>query len=266
LPSKRRGLPIPKSITDDHQERKSGPYTFRMLVSVPIIRALSFSGAGLSFTYTAFDVLFVLFCYSPLESGGLALSTAQIGYCLAIAGFVSIVIQLFLTPVLLVRCDHVRLYNRCFGLWPYCFLVLPLLNIMARTGLPIMDQTTERALHLTDADDRAQALVWCGITALLALSRLACLTFPLSILLVKENAPTPDSLGATNGLVLFAMCLTRSFCPAFVSILFSSLARSRILWGYLWVIIMAAISYACSLLGRQIERSRRSSTDCVSSE
>jgi len=38
----------------------------------------------------------------------------------------------------------------------------------------------------------------------------------LSILLVKENAPTPDSLGATNGLVLFAMCVTRSFCPAFV--------------------------------------------------
>lgn len=38
----------------------------------------------------------------------------------------------------------------------------------------------------------------------------------LSIILVKENAPTPDSLGATNGLVLFAMCLTRSFCPALV--------------------------------------------------
>jgi len=77
LPSKRRGLPIPKSITDEHQEQKSGPYTFRMLVSVPTIRALSFSGAGLSFTYTAFDVLFVLFCYSPLESGGLALSVCS---------------------------------------------------------------------------------------------------------------------------------------------------------------------------------------------
>jgi hypothetical protein len=45
-----------------------------MLISVPNIRALSLSGAGLSFTYTAFDVLFVLFCYSPIESGGLALS------------------------------------------------------------------------------------------------------------------------------------------------------------------------------------------------
>jgi hypothetical protein len=39
--------------------------------------------------------------------------------------------------------------------------------------------------------------------------------FRLSMILVNENAPTPDSLGATNGLVQFAMCLTRSFCPAF---------------------------------------------------
>ncbi len=49
----------------------------------------------------------------------------------------------------------------------------------------------------------------------LLLGGLRCGNPRLSIILVKENAPTPDSLGATNGLVLFAMCLTRSFCPAF---------------------------------------------------
>jgi hypothetical protein len=98
--------------------------------------------------------------------------------CLAIAGFVSCVIQVFLTPVLLARCDHIRLYNRCLSLWPYCFLMLPLLNIVARIGLPIMDrQMSEGGLHLADADSRVQAMVWCGITALLALSRLACLAF-----------------------------------------------------------------------------------------
>lgn len=75
LPSKRRGLA--KTITEDHQEQKSEPYTFRMLISVPNIRALSLSGAGLSFTNTAFDVLFVLFCFSPIESGGLALSVCH---------------------------------------------------------------------------------------------------------------------------------------------------------------------------------------------
>ncbi|KAF8503783.1 MFS general substrate transporter [Russula emetica] len=264
LPSKRRGY------LKSHQEQKSAPYTFRMLISVPIIRALCLSGAGLSFTYTAFDVIFVLFCYSPIESGGLALSASEIGFCLAIAGFISCVIQVFVTPILLTRCDHVRAYNRCIGLWPYCFLALPFLNMVARVGLPMMDhQVREEALHLTDVDRRVQAVVWCGIAALLALSRLGCLAFALSMILVNENAPTPDSLGATNGLVQFAMCFTRSFCPAFASSLFASLAGSKILYGNLWVVIMASISYVCSLLGSQIERGRESSIvthDCGLSE
>jgi hypothetical protein len=194
------------------------------------------------------------------------------------------------------------------GLWPYCFLALPLLNMVARIGLPIMDhQVREEALQLADVDHRVQGIVWCGIAALLALSRLGCLAFAwvdtlasfirglkcsnlrLSMILVKENAPTPDSLGATNGLVLFAMCLTRSFCPAFArysqmlwsfrvlkpdvrlshSSLFASLASSNILYGNLWAVIMATIAYACSLLGSQIERGRELSTvtdDCGLSE
>jgi hypothetical protein len=150
------------------------------------------------------------------------------------AGLISCVIQLFLTPILFARYDPIRLYNGCLCLWPYCFLSLPLLNIVARIGLPTMDrQMREGGFNLTDVDSRAQAMIWCGITALLALSRVACLAFGcvhayllfvvklkgddsrFSIILVKENAPTPASLGATNGLVLFAMSLTRSFCPAF---------------------------------------------------
>jgi len=118
-------------------------------------------------------------------------------------------------------------------------------------------------------DRRVQGIVWCGIAALLALSRLGCLAFALSMILVKENTPTPDSLGATNGLVLFAMCLARSFCPAFASSLFASLANSNILYGNLWAVIMATISYICTLLGSQIERGRESSIgthECGSSE
>jgi hypothetical protein len=130
-------------------------------------------------------------------------------------------------------------------------------------------QVREEALHLADVDRRVQGIVWCGIAALLALSRLGCLAFALSMILVKENAPTPESLGATNGLVLFAMCLTRSFCPAFASSLFASLASNNILCGNLWAVIMATIAYACSLLGSQIERGRELSTvsdDCGLSE
>ena len=50
--------------------------------------------------------------------------------------------------------------------------------MVARVGLPMMDhQVSEEALHLTDVDRRVQAVVWCGIAALLALSRLGCLAF-----------------------------------------------------------------------------------------
>ncbi|KAH9079176.1 major facilitator superfamily domain-containing protein [Lactarius deliciosus] len=232
LPSKRRGLSSHGSIQE---------------------------AQGLSFTYTAFDVLFVLFCYSPIESGGLALSPTDIGFCLAISGFVACFIQLFVTPVLIARCDHIRAYNRCMSLWPFCFLTLPLLNIVARTGLSAIngDVATD-TLRLSDADGHVQAMVWCGIVALLALSRLGSVAFGLSMILVKETAPTPESLGATNGLVQFAMSLTRSICPAFASSLFALLASGKFPSGYLWVVVMAGISYAWTLLGGQIERSRES--------
>ncbi|KAH9004898.1 major facilitator superfamily domain-containing protein [Lactarius hatsudake] len=259
LPSKRRGLSSHGSIQEVYQPPRSAPFTLKMLVSVPIIRAISLSGAGLSFTYTAFDVLFVLFCYSPIESGGLALSPTDIGFCLAISGFVACFIQLFVTPVLIARCDHIRAYNRCMSLWPFCFLTLPLLNIVARTGLSAIngDVATD-TLRLSDADGHVQAMVWCGIVALLALSRFGSVAFGLSMILVKETAPTPESLGATNGLVQFAMSLTRSICPAFASSLFALLASGKFPSGYLWVVVMAGISYAWTLLGGQIERSRES--------
>jgi hypothetical protein len=50
--------------------------------------------------------------------------------------------------------------------------------MVARIGLPMMDhQVREEALHLTDMGHRVQGIVWCGIAALLALSRLGCLAF-----------------------------------------------------------------------------------------
>ncbi|KAF8275256.1 major facilitator superfamily domain-containing protein [Lactarius quietus] len=211
-----RGLPSGRSIQELDQQPRPAPFTLKKLVSVPIIRAISLSGAGLSFTYTAFDVLFVLFCYSPIESGGLALSPTDIGFCLAISGFVACIIQLFVTPVLIARCDHIRAYNRCMSLWPFCFLMLPLLNMLGSVA------------------------------------------FGLSMILVKETTPTPESLGATNGLVQFAMSFTRSICPAFASSLFALLASGKFPSGYLWVVVMAGISYAWTLPGGQIERSRES--------
>jgi hypothetical protein len=44
----------------------------RDLFAIPIIGALCLSGFALCFVATAFDAVFVLFCYTPIESGGLS--------------------------------------------------------------------------------------------------------------------------------------------------------------------------------------------------
>ena len=100
LPSKRRALigegPSPDRIdttkaygtvtrTNAHQSAfesdavshglvgnaNSGMFT---LLAIPVVRALAISSLALSFLSGAFDVVFVLFCYSPITTGGLGFS------------------------------------------------------------------------------------------------------------------------------------------------------------------------------------------------
>jgi hypothetical protein len=60
--------------TQNHSHGSDGgKVTMRSLLSIAIIRALCLSGMALAFLNTGFDVVFVLFCYSPVRLGGLAL-------------------------------------------------------------------------------------------------------------------------------------------------------------------------------------------------
>lgn len=77
LPSKRKDAgrhapPASASHTDtDSDEAKPGSVI--ELLSIPAIRALTISGFALSFLSLAFDVVFTLFCYTPVDAGGLGL-------------------------------------------------------------------------------------------------------------------------------------------------------------------------------------------------
>lgn len=53
------------------------PQNTRELFCVPIIRAICLSGCALSFISTSFDVVFVLFCFSPIDLGGLGFSVRR---------------------------------------------------------------------------------------------------------------------------------------------------------------------------------------------
>jgi len=215
------------------------PLTARELLAFPSIRALCTSGLALSFICTSFEVVFVLFCYSPIQKGGLAFSPAQIGYSLAIAGGTAVAIQIFITPTLLRTFNHAKMYNFCMAIWPFSFMGLPILNLIARNGF---DENTGKI------SEQQLAVLWIGIGIVLALSRIGILAYSLSLLLVKAQSPTPEALGASNGLVQFSMCLSRAVAPAFVSSCFALSIDNNLLGGHLWVIIMVVICcFGCSL-------------------
>ncbi|KIJ60665.1 hypothetical protein HYDPIDRAFT_43197 [Hydnomerulius pinastri MD-312] len=219
------------------------PMGVKELLSLPIMSALATSGFALSFLATSFDVVFVLFCYSPVEAGGLAFSASEIGYSLATAGAIAAAIQVFIMSYLLRTFDCAKMYNFCMGLWPYTYVALPFLNAIARRGL---DETTGVP------DTYTTAMLWTGIALVLGLSRTAALGYSLSMILTKENSPNPASLGQSNGIVQFAMCSSRSFAPFLVSSLFALSIDNDLLGGNLWVVLMVIVAYLGTTVSRKI--------------
>ena len=62
------------------------------------------------------------------------------------------------------------------------------------------------------------------------------------MILVKDHAPGPSSLGAANGLAQFSQCFARAIAPAFVSSLFAFSVEHTFLGGNLWVVLMVVSS------------------------
>ena len=134
----------------------------------PLVRALCLSGSALSFLASGFDVIFVLFCFSPIASGGLSRPADEIGYSLAASGLTSVVLQLFLMPWLLRTFNLDAMYRVCMGLFPCAFVSLPLLNLLARMGVNSEGYVTV---------EWVRGAIWVGIVATLALGRIASLAF-----------------------------------------------------------------------------------------
>ncbi|KAH6918730.1 major facilitator superfamily domain-containing protein [Coprinopsis sp. MPI-PUGE-AT-0042] len=202
--------------------------TIKELLAIPAIRALTISGAALCFSGTAFDAVFVLHCFTEVDQGGLGFPTSKIGYALSIAGLISIFLQISFMPTVLRKFDTAKVYNFCMWMWPLCYLLLPVLHIL---------------LH-------SKYLLWVSIAVLLGISRVACLAYSVSMVLVKENSPSPFTLGQSNGLVTFAMCASRAIAPAFVSAIYAWTIQYNIMHGYFWVAVMVIISLlGCSLSG-----------------
>jgi hypothetical protein len=82
----RKTHPFKRKIHEhEHYERsinfvnvpKERRLTIKELLAIPVIRALTISGAALCFSGTAFDAVFVLHCFTDVDEGGLGFSVSH---------------------------------------------------------------------------------------------------------------------------------------------------------------------------------------------
>lgn len=122
------------------------------------------------------------------------------------------------------------MYHFCMKIWPYTFLALPFLNLIAVRGT---------ILGTDDLDPLTIYTLWIGLTIVLCTARVAFLAYSwvvipmikqfiepstsvirVNMLLVKHHAPNSSSLGSTTALVQFSICFSRAFAPAFARYIF----------------------------------------------
>lgn len=138
----------------------------------------------------AFDVVFTLFSYTKIDLGGIErnvsylfltsaglsnksyprtypIQPAQIGNALSAAGIFGISVQLFVFPPLQRRVRNTFLYTIFFSMWPLVFGLFPLVSLAARWG-KLEDGTLSNA---------AQSGVLVGISLILAIAKIACMSF-----------------------------------------------------------------------------------------
>ncbi|PFH50074.1 hypothetical protein AMATHDRAFT_146063 [Amanita thiersii Skay4041] len=231
--------------TMDEQRHISYPNPRKSLLSLPRLRALCLSCCVLSFSSTAFDVIFTLFCYTPIHEGGLAFSVSEIGYALATAGMIAAALQVVIMPTILRRFDTEKVYHFCMRLWPLTFAFLPILNIIARGGFD--DETGTMS-------QRTLTLVWIGIGVILSIARVGCLAYCVNTLLIKQYTPNVSALGSANALVQFSICLSRAFSPAIVSFVFTRSQKWRVLGGYGWVLLLVLVSAGGNIMSSVVGR------------
>lgn len=68
-------------------------------------------------------------------------------------------------PRLLRTYDPVGMYKFCMAIWPFAFILLPFLNLIAQRGVG------------ETPNPKVAAMVWVGIAVVLTMSRIACLAF-----------------------------------------------------------------------------------------
>ncbi|CEH13446.1 mfs general substrate transporter [Ceraceosorus bombacis] len=198
-------------ITDEEK-----PAAFKEIFKPKILTVL-FNQALINLINVAYMSALPLFCFTPIEKGGLDFTKQDVGTILAANGVLAIFIQLFLFPFLEKRLggpQHVL--KRSLPFMASTFLFFPLAHVAARLG---------------------RAEVWTVLGAMLVFKSIGGISIVSGTLCINNVAPNRASLGRVNGLGQSLGSLSRAVGPISSTSLFAwSITHPQFLDGQLvWI-------------------------------
>ncbi|KZO92164.1 MFS general substrate transporter [Calocera viscosa TUFC12733] len=251
LPNKARDATLPQAVQVSYGTLAPEPETEYPLPSrptqlqilrTPAIPTVFLTAFMMMFTNQSWDIVFILYAFTSVRSGGLSMSNAQIGVCLAGAGFVGANIHLWLFP---------RMARR-FGIPMYPWLLALLIPMFV--GAPILNALARVAGSGETRGDVLPGLTYGGVAVLLGLGRLAAMVFPLNMILVKRAAPSKLAMGSTYGMSQMVTAFARAVSGWFVSSLFAFSVESGFLGGNLIWIVMSLLSVLAVVQSLKVDR------------
>ncbi|KAF7985322.1 hypothetical protein HWV62_6511 [Athelia sp. TMB] len=181
--------------------------------------------AFIAWTEQANTVLVTLIYPTPVNYGGLGLSSFAVGIIMSSLGILIAFFSVALFPRAMARYSAVQVYRTCYAGYLINPILFPLMNLVAlRRGV--------------------DATVWIMITMQVLASTLSVQAFGSFFILLSETAPTKSSFGAINGLAQTVACTMRIFAPFIASSLFSLSQEQNLLGGTMvfWIIELIIIT------------------------
>ncbi|KAM5352873.1 hypothetical protein ACJ41O_005595 [Fusarium nematophilum] len=139
--------------------------------------------------------------------GGLGYTVHDVGGFLAVNGLLGLFIQAVIFPVFVSRVGVWHSFVWMISLYPMAYVSMPFLSALPRS--------------LTSVGIYISLLMQSFVGMILA---------PVTLILLKDAAPSPQVLGRVNGLAMSGACLARTVAPPLAGVIYS-VAGSATAWA-----------------------------------
>lgn len=234
------------------------PISLRSLLTRRVVIAAA-NYAMLSLVDIAFRAIQPLFFSTPIHLGGLGLPPPIIGNIMAVFGILNGVFQVFFFAKIHDRWGSKTVFIAGIVSAIPVFAAFPIMNLLARTqGLSLalwvvvgLQIVISIMLSLSYSEPNFPFTIRFQTCLVIRLPT------PGSIFIyISASAPSPASLGATNGLAQMSVSVMRAIGPAAANSLFSLSVEKHYLGGslvyYLLMGVVGASIIVATMLPRQV--------------